>query len=86
MTRQPKENIMTVERSQALPLGALFIGLLGMVALAAGVLGLTGVGADWHPVLESRGTGLALVVVGLALSTVEVVAIVRFVRKRRRFQ
>ena len=77
---------MTVERSQALPLGALFISLLGMVALAAGVLGLTGVGADWHPVLESRGTGLALVVVGLALSTLEVAAIVSFVRKRHQLQ
>lgn len=30
-----------------MPYGALFIGIIGVVAVAAGVLALTGIGADW---------------------------------------
>ena len=72
---------MTVERTRSLPLGALLIGLIGMVALAAGILTVTGLGATLHPALEGTAFGVSLIVVGLALSAIEIGAIIRFARR-----
>jgi len=77
-----QENIMMVQRSQSMPYGALFIGIIGVAAVATGVLALTGIGADWHPLLASKAYGVAFMCVGLALSMLEALTIVRFARNR----
>ena len=73
---------MMVRRSQPIPYGALLIGIIGIAAVAAGVLALTGIGADWHPLLTSKAYGVAFMCVGLALSMLEALIIVRFARNR----
>ena len=48
------------------PVSAIFFGVLGLIALAVGILAMTGLLRTVHPLLNGDG-GLALVVSGIAL-------------------
>lgn len=49
-----------------IPKSAVFFGVLGLIALVAGILAMAGLLRTFHPMLNADG-GLALVVSGIAL-------------------
>ena len=69
-----------------LPTGALIIGAIGALALAAGILTLIGVGESLLPMLSGRPFGFALVTVGIALCVIEARALIRYSVSRQRLQ
>ncbi len=73
------------DRSSAgLPFGArwLILDLLGVAMLAAGVLGLAGVGAGLDARLGDRSVAWALVLAGAALTAYAAINMVREIRAR----
>jgi hypothetical protein len=40
---------------------------LGVAALLVGIVALTGIGANLHPLLADEGTGIAMIVTAIAL-------------------
>ena len=72
---------MTVERSQAFPIGALVVGVIGTVAFFVGVVGFAG--AAWHPLLGNQLFCGAMLAIGIAFFIIEAIAIVRYAKARR---
>ena len=69
-----------------LPTGALIIGAIGALALAAGILTLTGIGELLLPMLSGHPFGFALVTVGIALCIIEARALIRYWVSQQRLQ
>ena len=49
------------------PLSFLILTALGILTGLPGLAALTGLGAQWHPLLADTGTGIALIVSAIAL-------------------
>ncbi|HQU89065.1 MAG: hypothetical protein H6944_12455 [Zoogloeaceae bacterium] len=59
---------MNAPQHKSPPLFAWLLLVCGALCTVFGLLLMTGVGADWHPLLATDGAGIVMLVSGIALA------------------
>jgi amino acid transporter len=67
-----------------IPFDWVVVDAIGALLAALGVLGLTGVGARFAPILESTAASVACIVLGVMLMALSLVQILRHMRESAR--